>query len=64
VLCETAPGVVKKGDWSHNAVTGDKSIFRIFVNGKETQKTAFKDTNGNSTTIMSPMTAAEKNIVV
>jgi len=50
VLCETAPGVVKEGEWTNVVVSGDKTNFKIFVNGNETMKSEYIKTDGGNTT--------------
>jgi len=50
VLCETAPGVVKEGEWTNVVVSGDKTNFKIFVNGNETVKSEYIKTDGGNTT--------------
>jgi len=50
VLCETAPGVVKKGEWTNIVVLGDGKNFKIFVNTKEEMKSEYKKTDGGNAT--------------
>ncbi|TKJ35755.1 MAG: hypothetical protein CEE38_14205 [Planctomycetes bacterium B3_Pla] len=49
-MCETAADVVPAGQWTHFAVTGDGTNFRIYVNGILSQESAFQTTNGANTT--------------
>jgi hypothetical protein len=50
VLCETAPALVKKGEWTNVIVLGDTKNFKIFVNGKEEMKCEYKRTDGKNAT--------------
>ncbi|MBM3235794.1 LamG domain-containing protein [Candidatus Poribacteria bacterium] len=50
VLCETAPGLVPKGEWTNVVVLGDTKNFKIFVNGKEAMKCEYKKTDGGNAT--------------
>jgi hypothetical protein len=50
VLCETAPGVVPANDWTHIAVVGDGTNFRIYVKGAVSQTAAFQKTDGTNAT--------------
>jgi len=47
-MCETAAGVVPADQWTHAAVTGDKTNFRIFLNGVLTQTSAWQKTDGSN----------------
>ena len=49
-MCETAADVVPAGQWTHVAVTGDQTNFRIYVNGELSQESAFQTTDGANTT--------------
>ncbi|MHC4628128.1 MAG: LamG domain-containing protein, partial [Planctomycetota bacterium] len=49
-MCETAAGVVPADQWTHIAVTGDGSNFRIYVNGALSQESAFQTTDGGNQT--------------
>jgi hypothetical protein len=49
-MCETASGVVPADQWTHVAVTGDGTNFRIYVNGALSQESAFQTTDGSNTT--------------
>ena len=49
-MCETATGVVPAGQWTHVAVVGDQTNFRIYVNGALTQESAFQITDGTNVT--------------
>ncbi|MHC4227916.1 MAG: LamG domain-containing protein, partial [Planctomycetota bacterium] len=49
-MCETAPGVVPADQWTHVAVTGDGTNFRIYVNGALSQESAFQITDGTNAT--------------
>jgi hypothetical protein len=48
-MCETAPDVVPADQWTHAAVTGDGTSFRIYINGVLSQESAFKTTDGGNT---------------
>jgi hypothetical protein len=48
-MCETASGVVPAGQWTHAAVTGDETNFRVYVNGELSQESAFQTTDGSNT---------------
>ena len=50
VLCETAPGLVKKGEWTNVVVLGDKKNFKIFVNGEEEMQSDYQETDGGNAT--------------
>ncbi|MCU0916151.1 MAG: discoidin domain-containing protein [Planctomycetes bacterium] len=45
-MCETTAGVVPADQWTHVAVTGDGTNFRIYVNGVLTQTSAWQTTDG------------------
>jgi len=47
-MCETAPGVVPADQWTHAAVTGDGTNFRIYVNGALSEESAFQTTDGEN----------------
>ena len=47
-MCETAAGVVPADQWTHVAVTGDGTNFRIYVNGALSQESAFQTTDGEN----------------
>jgi hypothetical protein len=49
-MCETAAGVVPADQWTHVAVTGDKTNFRIYVNGALSQTSAWQTTDGSNAT--------------
>ena len=49
-MCETAAGVVLADQWTHVAVTGDETDFRIYVNGVLTQESSFQITDGTNAT--------------
>jgi hypothetical protein len=49
-MCETAPGVVSADEWTHIAVTGDETNFRIYVNGALSQESSFQTTDGENAT--------------
>ncbi|MFH1884763.1 MAG: LamG domain-containing protein [Planctomycetota bacterium] len=49
-MCETAPDVVPADQWTHVAVTGDVTNFRIYVNGALSQESAFQTTDGTNAT--------------
>jgi len=49
-MCETAPDVVPADQWTHVAVTGDGTNFRIYVNGALSQESAFQTTDGANVT--------------
>ena len=49
-MCETAAGVVPADEWTHAAVTGDETNFRVYVNGSLTQESAFQTTDGENVT--------------
>ncbi len=61
-MCETAAGVVPADQWTHFAVTGDKTNFRIYVNGALSQTAAWQTTDGSNATYYlggDPATAGE-----
>ncbi|MCP4608138.1 MAG: LamG domain-containing protein [Planctomycetes bacterium] len=47
-MCETDPDVVPADQWTHVAVTGDGTNFRIYVNGALSQESAFQTTDGEN----------------
>ena len=47
-MCETAAGVVPADQWTHAAVTGDKTNFRIYINGVLTQTSNWQKTDGSN----------------
>ena len=49
-MCETAPDVVPADQWTHVAVTGDETNFRVYVNGQLSQESAFQTTDGDNVT--------------
>jgi len=49
-MCETAPDVVPADQWTHVAVVGDGTNFRIYVNGALSQESAFQTTDGMNAT--------------
>jgi len=49
-MCETAADAVPAGQWTHVAVTGDGTNFRIYVNGVLSQESAFQITDGTNET--------------
>ena len=49
-MCETASDVVPADQWTHAAVTGDGTNFRIYVNGALSQESAFQTTDGGNMT--------------
>jgi len=49
-MCETAPDVVPADQWTHAAVVGDGTNFRIYVNGALSQESAFQTTDGANAT--------------
>jgi len=49
-MCETAADVVPANQWTHFAVTGDGTNFRIYVNGALSQESAWQTTDGANTT--------------
>jgi hypothetical protein len=49
-MCETAAGVVPADQWTHVAVTGDKTNFRIYVNAALSQTSAWQTTDGTNAT--------------
>jgi len=49
-MCETAANVVPADQWTHVAVTGDGTNFRIYVNGALSQESAFQKTDGTNAT--------------
>ncbi|MEA3227364.1 MAG: LamG domain-containing protein, partial [Planctomycetota bacterium] len=49
-MCETAPDVAPADQWTHVAVTGDGTNFRIYINGALSQESAFQTTDGANVT--------------
>ncbi|MFB0553528.1 MAG: LamG domain-containing protein [Phycisphaerae bacterium] len=49
-MCETASDVVPADQWTHVAVVGDGTSFRIYVNGALSQESAFRTTDGANAT--------------
>ncbi len=49
-MCETASDVVPADQWTHVAVTGDGTNFRVYVNGALSQESAFQTTDGTNAT--------------
>jgi len=49
-MCETAPDVVPADQWTHVAVVGDGTNFRIYVNGALSRESAFQTTDGTNAT--------------
>jgi hypothetical protein len=49
-MCETDPDVVPADQWTHFAVTGDGTNFRIYVNGALSRTTVFQTTDGSNAT--------------
>jgi hypothetical protein len=49
-MCETAANVVPADQWTHVAVTGDGTNFRIYVNGALSQTSAWQKTDGANAT--------------
>jgi hypothetical protein len=47
-MCETAPDVAPADQWTHIAVTGDGTNFRIYVNGALSEESAFQTTDGEN----------------
>ncbi len=61
-MCETAAGVVPSDQWTHAAVTGDKTNFRIYINGVLTQTATWQKTDGSNANYFlggDPSTAGE-----
>ena len=50
VLCSTAPDIAPAGQWTHAAVVGDGSNFRIYVNGALSVEAARQTTDGSNET--------------
>jgi len=48
VLCSTAAGVAPANQWTHAAVVGDATTFRIYVNGALSQEAARQTTDGSN----------------
>jgi len=49
-MCETTAGVVPADQWTHVVVTGDKTNFRIYLNGVLSQTSAWQTTDGTNAT--------------
>jgi len=49
-MCEAVANVVPANQWTHVAVTGDGTSFRIYVNEVLTQESAFQTTDGQNAT--------------
>jgi hypothetical protein len=49
-MCETASDVVPADQWTHAALTGDGTNFRIYVSGILSQESAFQTTDGSNAT--------------
>ncbi len=49
-MCETASDIVPADQWTHVAVVGDGTNFRIYVNGALSQESAFQTTDGSNAT--------------
>jgi hypothetical protein len=47
-MCETVAGVVPANQWTHVAVVGDGTNFRIYVNGALSQTSAWQKTDGSN----------------
>lgn len=47
-MCETASDMVPADQWTHFAVTGDETNFRIYLNGALSQESAFQTTDGSN----------------
>jgi hypothetical protein len=49
-MCETAAGVVPANEWTHAAVVGDGTSFRVYVRGALSQESAFQKTDAMNVT--------------
>ena len=49
-MCETASDVAPAYQWTHVAVTGDGTNFRIYINGALSQESTFQTTDGTNAT--------------
>jgi len=49
-MCETAADVVPANEWTHVAVTGDGTNFRVYVNGALSQESDFQTTDALNAT--------------
>ncbi len=49
-MCETGPGVVPVNQWTHVVVAGDKTNFRIYINGVLSQTSLWQTTDGSNAT--------------
>jgi hypothetical protein len=49
-MCETTSGVAATDQWTHVAIVGDGTYFRIYVNGSLSRQSAFQTTDGTNAT--------------